>query len=480
MNIVPVILCGGSGTRLWPYSREQYPKQFLPLANKDTLFQNTMTRTNNISSPDYDIKSHIIVTNEDHRFLAQEQAKIIGFEPDILLEPLAKNTAPALTLAAFQAIDKYDKAILVVSPADHFIRSELDFIESLRSGIDKAINESIVVLGIEPSSPETGYGYIKIEESINENTNVLDFKEKPSLEMAVKYIEDKNYFWNSGMFIVDAALWLDAIKKLDISIYEESLRSWQNRKIDGLFVRFDKKSFENIPSNSIDYSVMEKSINAGYKVEMVKLRAGWDDLGSWDSIKKYQNKDKDNNYISGDSLLFESSNNLIHSTSNRIIAALGVDNLCIVDTPDALLIASSNKSQNVKEVVNQLKIQGRNEVSINRKAYRPWGWYDNIEEGEGFKVKRIGVNPGAVLSLQKHFKRSEHWVVIKGIAEVTCGESVFDLNENESTFIPIGEKHRLRNATEDPLEIIEVQLGSYLEEDDIVRFEDTYGRTSSD
>lgn len=483
MNVVPVILCGGSGTRLWPYSREQYPKQFLPLADKNTLFENTLLRTSDLAKSNINIREHIIVTNEEHRFLVKEQAERHEFKPSIILEPVGKNTAPALTLAALEAVDNFDNPVLLVSPSDHHIENQTNFLSSIEEAINSAIENNIVVLGIKPAFPETGYGYIKANIENNSTTchDVMEFKEKPDFETANKYIERGNYFWNSGMFILNAKLWLSAIKKLDNEMYLSVCKSWDKKKIDGSFIRPDKLTFKKVPENSIDYSVMENAIESGYKLKMISLDVGWDDLGSWESIKKYLNKDHNNNYSNSDSVLIESKNNLVYSSSNnRVITALGVEDLCLVDTPDALLIASSTKTQDVKKIVTSLKTQNKPQATINRKTYRPWGWYDNIEEGKGFKVKRIGVNPGAVLSLQMHHKRSEHWVVIKGIAEVTCGEKVFNLNENESTFIPVGEKHRLRNSTPNPLEIIEVQLGSYLEEDDIVRFEDTYGRTSKD
>ena len=483
MNVVPVILCGGSGTRLWPYSREQYPKQFLPLADKNTLFENTLLRTSDLAKSNINIREHVIVTNEEHRFLVKEQVERHELKPSIILEPVRKNTAPALTLAALEAVENFDNPVLLVSPSDHHIENQTNFLSSIVEAINSAIKNNIVVLGIKPAFPETGYGYIKANIESNSLTchDVMEFKEKPDFETANKYIERGNYFWNSGMFILNAKLWLSAIKKLDNEMYLSVSKSWNKKKIDGSFIRPDKLTFQKVLENSIDYSVMENAIESGYKLKMIPLDVGWDDLGSWESIKKYLNKDLNNNYSNSDSVLIESKNNLVYSSSNnRVITALGVEDLCLVDTPDALLIASSSKTQDVKKIVTSLKAQNKSQATINRKTYRPWGWYDNIEEGKGFKVKRIGVNPGAVLSLQMHHKRSEHWVVIKGIAEVTCGEKVFNLNENESTFIPIGEKHRLRNSTPNPLEIIEVQLGSYLEEDDIVRFEDTYGRTSKD
>jgi mannose-1-phosphate guanylyltransferase / mannose-6-phosphate isomerase len=482
MNIVPIVLCGGSGTRLWPYSREQYPKQFLPLTDDNTLFENTLIRTSKILHSDFQTKSHIVVTNEEHRFLAKEQAEKFKYYPTIMLEPAAKNTAPALTIAALEAIEMYENAILVVSPADHHIEDEHNFMLAINQAIDSAANNNIVVLGINPDSPETGYGYIKTKKGSSHLNcyNVDDFVEKPDFKTAQDYIKNGQYFWNSGMFVLDARLWLKAIQELDKSIYDSSIESWNRRKVDGAFVRPDKDLFCRAPENSIDYSVMEKSISAGYVLKMISLNVGWDDLGSWNSIKKYLNKDSDNNFFNSNSVMVDSKNNLVHSTSGRLVTTLGIRDLCLIDTPDALLVASNEKSQDVKKIVNTLKSKNKQEATINRKTFRPWGWYDNIEEGEGFKVKRIGVNPGAVLSLQMHHKRSEHWVVIKGTAEVTCGENVFNLLENESTFIPIGQKHRLRNSTQDTLEIIEVQLGSYLEEDDIVRFEDTYGRVSAE
>lgn len=484
MNIVPIILCGGSGTRLWPYSREEYPKQFLHLIDNDkTLFQETLYRLTNFNSTDDSIKDPIVVTNENQRFLAKDQICDLGKNPDIILEHSMKNTAPALTLAALEIIDRFkdEESILIVSPSDHYVDNLEEFNKSIRVAIDRAKKNNIVTLGIKPLSPESGYGYIKFDKTeSNEWFKVKDFVEKPSKEKSIDFINSGSYFWNSGMFILNAKLWLDAIQKINNKMFNSAKECWQSNIRDEAFLRFDYKKFESMPSDSIDYAVMEKSIKNRLSVEMVELDAGWDDLGSWESAKKYHIKDNDNNRTKGDIHQVDSRNNFIYSSSNRLITTIGVESLNVIDTPDALMIVVADETQKVKKLVSELKNNERKEVTINRKTYRPWGWYDNIEEGPLFKVKRIGVYPGAVLSLQKHHRRSEHWVVIEGTAEVTKGKDVFELNKNESTYIPLGEIHRLRNNTKDPLEIIEVQLGDYLEEDDIVRYEDTYGRVSSD
>jgi mannose-1-phosphate guanylyltransferase/mannose-6-phosphate isomerase len=429
------------------------------------------------------LKNPVVVTNETQRFLAKDQICNLNKKPEIILEQSMKNTAPALTLAAIEIINRLndEECILIVAPSDHYVENLEQFNASIGIAINRAKENKIVTLGIKPLSPETGYGYIKFNQTKSKNWfAVSQFVEKPSKEKSVNYVNSGNYFWNSGMFILKAKLWLDALEKINNEMFTSAQECWKSKMKDDAFIRFNKDKFDSMPSDSIDYAVMEKLIDNGFFVEMVQLDAGWDDLGSWKSVKKYHSSDNYKNRTKGDIHLISSKNNFIHSSSNRLITGIGLQDMSVIDTPDALMIVNSDDTQNVKKLVSELKQSQRKETSINRKTYRPWGWYDNIEEGPLFKVKRIGVYPGAVLSLQKHHRRSEHWVVIEGIAEVTCGEKIFDLKKNESTYIPLGEIHRLRNNTENSLEIIEVQLGDYLEEDDIVRYEDTYGRTSDD
>uniref|UniRef100_UPI0040477D95 mannose-1-phosphate guanylyltransferase/mannose-6-phosphate isomerase n=1 Tax=Polynucleobacter sp. TaxID=2029855 RepID=UPI0040477D95 len=489
----PVILCGGSGTRLWPLSRSGFPKQFLVLSGNNThmsLFQEAIKRINAISGSEIQLGTTYIVTNEEHRFLALDQLRELKeVNAALLLEPMGRNTAPALTLAALEASKNGDDPILVITPADQTIGDQSAFIQAVRNCIalvgDDQSKQTIAILGITPSAPETGYGYIRRTGKPGKYSeySVERFVEKPNSKTAQAYVADGHYLWNSGMFVMRASTWLAALMEFRSDIYGATQAAWINDSMDQsgdiAFIRPDKSIFTAIPSESIDYAVIEKcpdSIGANpFIIKMVELNAGWSDLGAWDAVWQVGKQDESGNVISGDTLLSNTKNSLIHASS-RLVSTVGIDNLIIVETADAVMVADRKNSQDVKHIVSQLESQKRTEKNLHRKVARPWGWYDSVDEGERFKVKRIQVKPGASLSLQMHHHRAEHWIVVKGIAEITNGDQVITLTENQSTYIPQGQTHRLANPGDIPLEIIEVQSGSYLGEDDIVRFEDNYGR----
>lgn len=491
--VIPVILCGGSGTRLWPLSRSGFPKQFLVLSGDNTgksLFQQAVERLNAIQVNQ--VGQTLVVTNEEHRFLVLDQLREMpNIKATLLLEPEGRNTAPALTLAAMYAAEEYggqDDPILVVTPADQTIQDDTAFTKALQECIgvvqDDEGAKTIAILGVTPTSPETGYGYIKKlgVQGAHGEYQVEQFVEKPDVKTAQAYLDDGNYFWNGGMFVLRASTWLAALKEFRNDIYGATETAWVARKADQSgqtqFIRPDADIFKSIPSESIDYAVIEKCpSNAAkhFNIKVIELNAGWNDLGAWDAVWQVGKQDSEGNVTSGDTLLTNAKNSLVHASS-RLVSVVGVENLVIVETADAVLIADRKRSQDVKNIVTQLEVQGREEKNLHRKVARPWGWYDSVDEGERFKVKRIQVRPGASLSLQMHHHRAEHWIVVKGIAEITNGDQVITLTENQSTYIPQGQTHRLANPGPEPLEIIEVQSGSYLGEDDIVRFEDTYGR----
>ena len=487
---MPVILCGGVGARLWPLSRAGLPKQFLVLSGggaTSSLFQQTIERIYSIADSQHQIGQALIVTNEDQRFLALDQLhELKDVCATLLLEPAGRNTAPALTMAALYAQEQNPggDTILVVTPADQTIKNSTAFAKSLREALAIAKEGAIAILGITPTSPETGYGYIKT--SLDGNTKVSrqfvieSFVEKPDLHTARKYIEEGGYFWNGGVFVLKASVWLSALKEFRPDILVATQKALDGRECDvtndAIFIRPSKANFKAIPSESIDYAVIEKCPQSKFPIKMVELEAGWNDLGSWDAVWQSGAQDKDGNVTSGDTLLANSKNSLVHASS-RLVGVVGVDNLIIVETADAVLVADRKNSQDVKQIVDKLAVQKREEKNIHRKVVRPWGWYDSLDEGERFKVKRIQVKPGASLSLQMHHHRAEHWIVVKGTAEITNGSEVLVLHENQSTYIPQGQTHRLANPGKTPLEILEVQSGSYLGEDDIVRFEDNYGRS---
>jgi mannose-1-phosphate guanylyltransferase/mannose-6-phosphate isomerase len=478
INVTPVILCGGSGTRLWPLSRTGFPKQFLCLTGKESLFQQAALRLANLGSADIKVESPIIVTGEDHRFLASEQLREIGVELGCaLLEPVGRNTAPALTLAALAALEGGTDPVLVVTPADQTVVNADAFTSAMQQAVAEAANSTVVILGVTPDKPETGYGYIQInqaETTAGLNT-VRRFVEKPDAATAQTYLNEGGYYWNAGMFVLKASVWLKALGRFRPDILQATQAAWDKRSADNTFVRPGKSEFAAIPSESVDYAAMEHCPGSNFPIKMVPLEAGWNDLGAWDAVWNVLPKDEAGNAHFGDVLTTDSKNTLVHATS-RLVSLVGVENLIVAETSDAVLVADKTRSQDVKHIVTQLQKTKREEHTLHRKVHRPWGWYDSIDEGGRFKVKRIQVKPKASLSLQKHHHRAEHWIVVTGTAEITNGDKVLTLTENQSTYIPLGEVHRLSNPGTIPLEIIEVQSGSYLGEDDIVRYEDNYGR----
>lgn len=478
MNVTPVILCGGSGTRLWPLSRTGFPKQFLCLTGKDTLFQQAALRLAALDNETVSMAAPIIVTGEEHRFLAAEQLREAGIELGAaLLEPVGRNTAPALTLAALAACEGGADPVLVVTPADQTVTDRAAFRAAVQHAIVQAERGQIVILGITAERPETGYGYIQAgSASPGQARAVQRFVEKPDAVTAQAYLDQGNYFWNAGMFVLKASVWLKALATFRPDILAATRAAWDARAVDARFVRPGQEAFRAIPAESIDYAVMERCPGSAVPISMVALDAGWSDLGAWDAVWSVLDKDHKGNAHHGDVLATGCSNTMVHATS-RLVALVGVSDLIVVETPDAVLVASKHQSQDVKHIVDALREQKREEQTLHRKVHRPWGWYDSLDEGGRFKVKRIQVKPGASLSLQMHHHRAEHWIVVTGTAEITNGEKVILLTENQSTYIPLGEMHRLKNPGTIPLEIIEVQSGTYLGEDDIVRFDDNYGRS---
>lgn len=473
-----VILSGGSGTRLWPLSREQFPKQLLPLTGNLSLLQATAQRLDGFKAAQLD-RRMIVVCNEEYRFQTAEQLRQIGRTTHtIILEPAGRNTAPALTLAALAA---EADPVLLVMPADHVVGDVEAFQRAIAYGAPYALNGAIVTFGILPDRPETGYGYIRagalIGDSDNPARRIERFAEKPDAATAAKYLSSGEYVWNSGIFMLRASVWLAAIRRFRPDISAACERSYSSGKADHDFFRVGKEAFLACPSDSIDYAVMEKIAGGenGVDAVVVPMSAGWSDVGAWDALWQVVPKDAAGNAVRGDVMLRDTRNSMVVA-GERLVACLGVDDLVVVETADAVMVAHKNRTQDVKHIVARLKEEGRTQAQAHRKVYRPWGWYDSIDGGERFQVKRIVVKPGATLSLQMHHHRAEHWVVVRGTAKVTRGEDVFLVAENESTFIPLGVKHRLENPGMVPLELIEVQSGSYLGEDDIVRFEDAYGR----
>ncbi|MDX2367870.1 MAG: mannose-1-phosphate guanylyltransferase/mannose-6-phosphate isomerase [Colwellia sp.] len=470
--ISPVIMCGGSGTRLWPLSRAQFPKQFLPLVNDTSMLQDTMARL------PAEHQAPVFICNEDHRFLVAEQVKQVNCDQaTILLEPQGRNTAPAVALAAINALESNSDALLLVLAADHVIKDTDKFHQAVDVATAAAQKGKLVTFGIVPTNPETGYGYIKQGvETTEDGTGsgvfeVATFVEKPDAETAESYLASGDYLWNSGMFLFKASRYLEELEKFRPDILQACQQAMAKVEKDLDFTRPDTEAFMQCADESIDYAVMEKTDQA----VVIPLDAGWSDVGSYSALWEVCEQDSKQNVIKGDVIAHNTSNSYIHS-QNKLIATLGVDNLVIIDTPDAVLVANKDEVQNVKEIVNELKAQQRSESSLHREVYRPWGKYDSVDCGERFQVKRITVNPGAKLSVQMHHHRAEHWIIVSGTAKVTLDDETILLSENQSTYIPIGVVHALENPGKLPLEMIEVQSGSYLGEDDIVRFEDKYGR----
>ena len=470
----PVIMAGGSGTRLWPLSRSGYPKQFLVLAGNSSLFQQAVSRLKGLADANTELAAPLVVSNEEHRFLALDQLREIHAEPSaVLLEPVGRNTAPALTLAALQALESGHDPVLVVTPADQTVNDDAAFSASMQRAVQAAAGGAIAILGISPTGPEVGYGYIRVEGSGAHRT-VAQFVEKPDQATAQKYLDSGGYYWNAGMFVLRASVWLAALERFRPDIAAACRSAFAARSTDHLFVRPGKAEFAAVPAESVDYAVMEQCPGV-LDIRMEPLAAGWNDLGAWEAVWQVAPKDARGNASVGDTIVSDCTNTLVHATS-RLVSVVGLSDVVVVETPDAVLVASRAKSQDVKHIVAQLGREQRGEQALHRKVFRPWGWYDSIDHGPRDQVKRIMVKPGASLSLQMHHHRAEHWIVVTGTAEVTVGDKVLMLSENQSTYIPLGEKHRLRNPGKVPLEIIEVQSGSYLGEDDIVRFEDSYGR----
>ena len=465
--IIPIILAGGSGTRLWPLSRKIHPKQFISLVNETSLFQDTLTRLPK------EALDPIVICNEDHRFLVAEQAREINVTLNsIILEPIGRNTAPAIALAAIKVLNDFENPILIVLAADHKIENKSAFHDAIKIAHKLAENNKLVTFGIIPQSAETGYGYIEIEKKDKaEYFDIKSFVEKPNQKNAINFLNSGNYLWNSGMFMFNASIYLSELNKFEPEILTSCKKSLSNEFKDLEFIRIDKKEFCKSPNQSIDYAVMEKT----NKAKVVPLDAGWSDVGSWDALMDSKIKDSLGNVVEGDVTLDQVKNSYLYSTS-RLVAASNIADLIVIDTEDALLVTTRDNSLSIKNIVKKLKKNKRTEIENHRKVYKPWGYYDSIDTGYNFQVKRILVNPGAKLSLQKHLHRAEHWVVVSGVAKITCGKKIYNLEKNQSTYIPKGEIHRLENIESYPLEIIEVQTGNYLGEDDIIRLKDDYQR----
>ncbi|RKF33485.1 mannose-1-phosphate guanylyltransferase/mannose-6-phosphate isomerase [Paraburkholderia fungorum] len=493
LKVHPVILAGGSGTRLWPMSREQYPKQLIGLLGEDSLLQSTTRRLDGLEAGHLLSEQLVVVANEEHRFTTAEQLRTSGKPGRLILEPVGRDTAPALTVAALSIAAQDGDGIMVVMPADHAVTDIDGFHAAVAAGVQHAAAGHIVTMGIVPTRAETGYGYIRIGAALGMPNDMhetdadasrgigahkLDrFVEKPHLELAQRYVESQEYWWNSGIFIMRASIWLKSIRHFQPAIYEACAAAFAGGKADGDFFRLQRDAFSASPSNSIDYAVMEQLGNDQTAASgvVVPLQAGWSDVGSWDAIWDISEKDADQNVGRG-RVMFEGAASTFAHSEGRLIACVGTHDLVVVETADAILIADKSRVQDVKKIVGRIRNDGGLEAANHRKVHRPWGNYDSVDTGERFQVKRIVVKPGARLSLQMHHHRAEHWIVVRGTALVTRGEERFIVSENESAYIPLGVTHRLENPGKMPLEMIEVQSGSYLGEDDIVRFDDTYGR----
>ena len=471
--ITPVILSGGSGTRLWPLSRKLHPKQLLPLLNQTSLLQDTINRLDGLEG----IESTVVICNEEYRFMVAEQVHATSIDSRaIILEPIGRNTAPAIALAAFNALLTNEDAVLLVLPADHDIKSVSEFHKAIKAGLQQAQKGHFVTFGIVPDAPETGFGYIKAASTVavNEAAGIEKFVEKPDIDTATQYLKEGGYYWNSGMFMFKASEYLKALDEFAPEIYRASENAMNAANRDMDFIRVGIEEFKKCPADSIDYAVMEKVSNA----VVIPVDIGWSDVGSWSALHDIGDQDENKNIIIGDTKCVSTTNCYVRAET-KLVTTLGIEDIIIVDTEDALLVANKNQVQGIKEIVEALRDENRNEVILHKRVCRPWGCYQGIDHADRFQVKRITVNPGAILSLQLHHHRAEHWVIVSGTAKVTKGEDEFILTENESIYIPLGTKHRLENIGQIPLELIEVQTGSYLGEDDIVRFEDIYGREAT-
>ena len=464
MNIRAVVMAGGSGTRLWPLSRAAHPKQFLSLYGKNTMLQETFNRLDGLN-----INSSITICNEEHRFFVAEQLREIDKLGSIILEPFGKNTAPAIALAAFQSIE--EDPVLLVLAADHVIKDESNFVKAVSEAVPLAESGKLITFGIVPQRAHTGYGYIKKGDEHSAGFVVEKFVEKPSLDLAHEYFTSGDYLWNSGMFLFKASRYLEELKKFRPDIYDSCKASLDTTAFDQDFLRINKEKFETCPSDSVDYAVMEKTTDA----VVIPMDAGWNDIGSWSSLWDIGDKDEDGNVCFGDVIIHDSKDCYIRA-DEKLVTLVGVDDLVIIDTKDALMVANKDVVQDAKVIAKKLKADGRSEWELHREVYRPWGKYDSVYSGDGYQVKRLTVNPGAKLSVQMHYHRAEHWVVVSGRARVHYGDEFRDLGVNESTYHDKETVHALENPGDTLLELIEVQVGSYLGEDDIVRFEDKYGR----